>query len=246
MKKPLGYCYFTLKNFGESKASTLEIPQNCVTLLLGNSKVQGQKPSTYANSTCVFLDPCKFYSFFNEPWNLICCFLNNPSGNSITSTPDPHNTCVGFFWNSPPFGPKYLKVFPHQYHEQILFGQLFFLDFFLERQDNHLQEFLLQKKEIFNRKAKEKCCFCWYANWWIGRRPRYRTRSHSCENEVGITLFNKGSHKIVQNETESFLKKDQVWTPFFPTCLVLGSLDSLQIFLWNWRSLEEDMLREYW
>ena len=25
-----------------------------------------------------------------------------------------------------------------------------------------------------------------------------------------IKLFNKGSHKIVQNETESFLKKDQV------------------------------------
>ena len=126
-KKTLGFCYFTLENFGQSKAS---IPQNFVTLLLENSKVQGQKPSTHANSTWVFLDPLKFYSFFNE-W---------------TSTPDPHNTCLGFFWNSPPFGPQSLKVFLHQYHEKILFEQLFFLHFSLERQGNHLQEFLLRKK----------------------------------------------------------------------------------------------------
>ena len=62
---------------------------------------------------------------------------------------------MGFFWNSPPFGPKYLKVFPQQYHEQILFGQLFFLDFFLERQDNHLQEFLLQKRRYLTEKPKK-------------------------------------------------------------------------------------------
>ena len=217
LKKTLGYCYFTHGNFRQSKASTLEIPQNCVTLLLGNSKVQGQKPSTHANSTRVFLDPWKFYSFFNEPlefWYTVDILLNNPSGNSITSTPYPHNACVGFFWNNPPFGPKSLKVFPHQYHEKILFGQLFFLHFSLERQDNHLQEFLLRKKGD-NLTEKPKCCFCWDVNWWIGRRPRYRTRSHSCDYEVGIKLFNKSPHKIAQNETESFLKKDQVWTPLF-------------------------------
>ena len=58
-------------------------------------------------------------------------------------------------------------------------------------------------------------CFCWDINWCIGRRPRYRTKSHSCGNEVDIKLFNKGSHKIVQDETESLLKKYQVWTPLF-------------------------------
>ena len=145
-KKMLGYCYFTLGNFGQSKALTLEIPQNCVTLLLGNSKVQDQKPSTQANSAWVFLDSWKFYSLFNEPlefWYTVSWItpLEIPS-------PQPPTLIIrlGIFWNSPPFGPQSLKVFPHQYHEKILFGQLFFLHFSLERQDNHLQEFLIRKK----------------------------------------------------------------------------------------------------
>ena len=70
-KKTLGFCYFTLGNFDQSKAS---IPQNCVIVLLENFKLQGQNPSTHANSAWVFFDPLKFYSFCNE-W---------------TSTPDPH------------------------------------------------------------------------------------------------------------------------------------------------------------
>ena len=143
LKKTLGFCYFTLGNFGQSKAS---IPQTCVTLLLENSKVQGQKPSTHANSTWAFPDPLKFYSFFNEPLE----FWYTVSWITPLEIPSPQPPtliiCLGIFWNSPPFGPQSLKVFPHQYHEKILFGQLFFLHFSLERQDNHLQEFLLQKK----------------------------------------------------------------------------------------------------
>ena len=153
-------------------------------------KAKNQAPIQISHG--FFLIPWKSTPFLWTPGILTYCFLNNHSVNSIASIPD-----------------------PHQYHEKILFAQLFFLQFSLERQDNYLQDFLLRKKEIFNRKAKAKFCFCWDINWWIRRKPRYRTRSHSCDDEVGIKLFNKDSHKIVQNETESFLKKDQVWTPIF-------------------------------
>ena len=130
-KNPWDFATLPLEILDKAKLQFHKIVLHCC-LKIPKFKAKNQAP--IANCTWVFLDPLKFYSFFNEQ----------------TSTPDPHNTCLGFFWNSPPFGPQSLKVFPHQYDEKILFGQLFFLHFSLERQDNHLQEFFLREISPFS------------------------------------------------------------------------------------------------
>ena len=68
LKKTLAYCHFTLRNFGQSKASTLEIPQNCVTLLAKN-QAPVQIPHEF------FLIPGNSTPFLMNPWNFDILFL---------------------------------------------------------------------------------------------------------------------------------------------------------------------------
>ena len=72
LTKTLGFCYFTLGNCGQSKASTLEIPQNCVTLLLRNSKAKNQAPMQIPHE--FFLIP-ENSTFLMNPWNFDILFL---------------------------------------------------------------------------------------------------------------------------------------------------------------------------
>ena len=78
------FCYFTLKNFGQNKASPMEIPQYCVSNVLHpwNSKTKYQNPLF----TQICLDFGIFTCFLMNSWKLHMLFLNNP-GNCALNSP---------------------------------------------------------------------------------------------------------------------------------------------------------------
>ena len=78
------FCYFTLKNFGQNKASPMEIPQYCVSNVLHpwNSKTKYQNPLF----TQLCLDFGIFTCFLMNSWKLHMLFLNNP-GNCALNSP---------------------------------------------------------------------------------------------------------------------------------------------------------------
>ena len=78
------FCYFTLKNFGQNKASPMEIPQYCVSKRVTPLKFQDQISKPFVHTTLSWF--CNFTCFLMNSWKLHMLFLNNP-GNCALNSP---------------------------------------------------------------------------------------------------------------------------------------------------------------